>query len=150
MSKNKLKIIDFIELIEIWETLFRGELLKNLDMANFLKNLRSDLSPYSSLNIQKFLQGLQDSLSKIEKKRKNKEIKPEYDFQLMDLGQIKEVLATNKLRKDQLLLLGEKRFGLPSGSYKKHRKEDLVKVIESVIENDDTLKIIGEQASQST
>ena len=150
MSKKKLKIIDFIELIEIWETLFRGALLKNLDMANFLKNLRSDLFPYSSLYIQKFLQGLQDSLSKIEKKQKNKEIKPKYDFQLMELDQIKEVLATNKLSKDQLLLLGEKRFGLPSGSYKKHRKEDLVKVIESVIENDDTLKIIGEQASQST
>lgn len=150
MSKKKLKIIDFIELIETWETLFRGALLKNLDMANFLKNLRSDLSPYSSLYIQKFLQGLEDSLSKIEKKRKNKEIKPQYDFQLMDLDQIREVLATNKLSKDQLLLLGEKRFGLPSGSYKKHRKEDFVKVIESVIENDDTLKIIGEQASQST
>lgn len=148
--KSKIKVRDFISLIEIWEKIFRGALSKNLDMADFLKELKGCVSLYGNLDAHTLLEGLNDSLPKLENKSKVNETKPQYDFQSMDIGQVKELLSRNLLNKEQLLLLGEVKFGMPSGSYRKTKKNDLITLIESAIENDDTLKIIGEQASKTS
>ena len=119
-------------------------------MADFLKELKGRVSLYGNLDAHTLLEGLNDSLPKLENKSKVNETKPQYDFQSMDICQVKELLSRNLLNKEQLLLLGEVKFGMPSGSYRKTNKNDLIRLIESAIENDDTLKIIGEQASKTS
>lgn len=143
-----LKVRDLINLIRIWEMIFQNPLSENSRMVSFLKDMRRILDGCKEQDKEQFLKMLENSISAYREKSKVEKLQLPNDIEKMGFEELKILLSKDVLSKEQLLILGEKRFGIPSGTHKRTKKEDLKKIIENAIDNAEILNIIEKKASE--
>ncbi|NMX22190.1 hypothetical protein C5S30_07200 [ANME-1 cluster archaeon GoMg4] len=86
---------------------------------------------------------------KLEQKKKfdKERFLKEYDLENLSLSDVQGLL-NEELNKEQLLLIAEKRFGIPRGSNLRRTKEQILELIESAINHTESLRAIKEKASE--
>ncbi len=149
--KSNIKVQDFVNLLQVLEKLYQNSLGKNDELASFIRELRTILKKYNGLNGREFLHLLTESLSvyrTTEKKPKKKDLVEYTDIKNISFPELRNLISKESLSKEQLLLIGEKRFGIPKGGYRKLRKEEIRGLIESAIQNSETLDAIKREASR--
>ena len=117
-------------------------------MVTFLKDMRRILDGCNELEKEQFLKLLESSISKYKENSKVEKLQLPNEIEKMDFDEIKVLLSKDSLSKEQLLILGERRFGIPSGTHKRTKKEDVKKIIETAIDNAEILNIIEKKASE--
>ncbi len=143
-----LKVRDLINLIRIWEMIFQNPLSENSKMVSFLKDMRRILDGCKEQDKEQFLKMLEKSISAYREKSKVEKLQLPHDIEKMGFEELKILLSKDVLSKEQLLILGEKRFGIPTGTHKTTKKENLKKIIENAIDNAEILNIIEKKASE--
>ena len=150
-AQYSVRVQDFIKILQILERLYQRPLGTNPYMTSFIKKLRVNLSPYKDLRENEFFELLKTSLSTYERRKIKIERKGtlEYvDVENITFEELRPLLSLKSLSKEQLLLIGEKRFGISKGAHRKLKKEELQDLIESAMENVETLHIIKKKASE--
>lgn len=94
------------------------------------------------------------SIPKSSNKKKMKRIKfdkdeflKQYNLETLSLLDV-ECLLNKKLNKEQLLLIAEKRFGIPRGSNLRISKEELLVLIKKAMDYNASLESIKQKASE--
>jgi len=150
-TQDGIKVQDFIKMLRLLEKLYQSPLGMNPHMACFIKELRAILSPYKELRDNEFVELLKRSLSTYERKRirtTRRGTLEHVDVVNITFDELRGLLSEKSLSKEQLLLIGEKRFGISKGAHRKLKKEELANLIESAMENVETLQIIKNKASE--
>lgn len=85
---------------------------------------------------------------KLIKKKFNKEqFLKQYDLENLSRPEVKNLL-NKELNKEQLLLIAEKRFGIPRGSNLRRSKEQVLELIKIAINHTESLEAIKQKASE--
>jgi len=71
----------------------------------------------------------------------------EYDLENLSLSDVQGLL-NEELNKEQLLLIAEKRFGIPRGSNLRRSKGQVLEVIKNAINHAESLEAIKEKAAE--
>jgi len=143
-----MKVSDLIRFFGICEKLFDKPLGMNPSLVDFLVKLRTVLEPAKSLTQDEFLVLLDSTFrNSALKKLQTKETLKGMDVENISLEAVKKLVTDESLSKEELLYLGEKRFGISKGTHQKTSKEKLRELVLSTIQNIETMKIIEEKAS---
>lgn len=150
-TQDSVKVQDFIKMLRLLEKLYQSPLGMNPQMTCFIKELRAILSPYKELRDNEFVELLKSSLLPYEREKIKitKTGTIEYvDVENITFDELRTLFSEKSLSKEQLLLIGEKRFGISKGVHRKLKKQELEDLIESAMENVETLQIIKNKASE--
>lgn len=150
-TQYHVKVQDFVNILQVLEKLYQSPLGMNPYVTSFIKKLKSILSRYKELREDEFFAILKTSLSAYESKKigiKRRGTSKYVDVEGITFQELRTVFSERSLSKEQLLLIGEKRFGLSKGAHRKLKKEQLQDLIESAMENVETLHIIKNKASE--
>ena len=145
---NKIKIIDFIRLLKIMEKLYSENLGNNPQLIAFIKKFISILNSYKSYSTEEFLNILVSNKQSKKSYNKNKKILSDIDINNLTLPDVRKLIQNPQITKIELLELGEKKLGISKGANKRLNKKQLKDLIESAIQNIETLDAIKEKASK--
>lgn len=149
-QRSQMKVSQLVRILHSVENIC--ELTeKNGSAIHFLREIRSILHEYEHLNANDLISALKETLSEHaleQRKAKKRERIEELDIRNMPLDVLKTLLRQKHLTKEQLLDIGQIRFGIPKGTNKKVTKEQLQGLIESTIENVEMLDTISQKASE--
>lgn len=140
---------DIGELLRTVESLCRLS-RKNPWVPEFFKGLREVLQKYPGDDVQKLIDHLRERSTKTHGRTKQP-LRKKYGAQelaSMALADVKALISDPDIGKEELLLIGEVQFGLPTGSFRKVKKEDLRSRIRAAMENAETMKIISDRAGR--
>jgi len=154
-SKNSpssnLKLNAFIKLLKGNETILEQQPSEDQRLRLFLKELEKALTPYKNIDAIKFVNIVSETLEKnkvMTKMVSDYQGKVGLDLQNMSLEDLGTELSKDNLSKEQLLELGEKRFGLSSGTLRKSKKVDILSQIMNAMQNIETLDAIKRKAGE--
>lgn len=150
-KKSRVRLNDLIRTLKAAEDILKLESGEKGDLKSFMRELRRTLNPYKNLSGNKFLDILKSSLLEIDAKQAgilHEHPSIQFDIQKVSLGKLKTLLSRNTLTKEQLLLVGKRRFGLSKGTLRKSKKEEVRDQIISAIENIETLNAIKRKAAE--
>lgn len=142
---NNLKIKDVLPILTVAESLFYSGKTKDEAIYTFLKKYKLSLKKIESMNVGDFISYL-DSLN-IEK-QKNSNSDARFEISSLSIEEIEKLIEIENLTKKELLEIGKIKFNIPPGSHMRTKKEDLIKIIKSSIENKKTLSRISSEASK--
>lgn len=74
----------------------------------------------------------------------------ELDFQSLALDKVREILARPDITKSDLIIVGTERFGIPKSRMERVAREEIIKMISSAIQHEESLTIISEEAQRHT
>ena len=123
---------------------------KNSLIPEFLRELRGILQKYPSQDVQNLVDHLKERSTRPKRRLKQharKKLGSE-ELSSMTLPDLKTLISDPQVEKEELLLVGQVRLGLPKGSYSKVKKEDLRSRIRAAIDNIETMQIISERAAR--
>lgn len=146
-----IKVQDLIKMLQVLEKLYRSPLGMNPHIASFIKKLRIVLSPYKELRENEFLEILKTSLSTYETKKikiERKGTSQYVDVEDITFEELRRSFSKKSLTKEQLLFIGEQRFGISRGAHRRLKKEQLQDLVGSAMQNVETLHIIKNKASE--
>lgn len=148
--QHSIKVQDFLKMLQLVEKLYNSPLGTNPGIISFIKKLRTILAPYAKLKENEFSDLLKNSLRtyKAKKAKIEKRGAIDLDVENITFEELRTLFSKKILTKEQLLLVGEKRFGISKGAHRKLKKEQLQDLIESAMENIETLNIIKTRASE--
>lgn len=142
---KKTKIKEAINLLTVAESVVRTGKTKNDELLVFFKEYKESLNKIGNITLSELI----DYLNKIPNKKLEKEKKDIKSFKNSSLDEVEKILEDHqKITKNNLLFIAETRFGIPSGSHKKTRKDELVKIIRNSIDNEKTMNVISDNASK--
>lgn len=145
---DKLKIQDFIRLIKNIEKLYVNNLGKNPNLLEFLQKFRTLLQVFKGFSGDDFL-ALFESLKAGQMITKEKgAILRDINIEEISFVELRILLESNSLLKEELLEIGEKRFSISKGTNKRLNKEQLEELIESAMMNIETLNVIKSKAAE--
>lgn len=72
----------------------------------------------------------------------------EIDFQHLPLTQVREILSRTDLTKFELSTIGTERFGIAKSRMDRAPREEILKMIESAMQHEESLQIIAEEAQR--
>lgn len=150
-TQYSVRVQDFIKMLQVLEKLYQSPLGMNPYMTSFIKKLRVILRPHKELRENEFLELLRTSLSTHERKKikvKRGGTLKHVDVEDISFDQLRTLLSQKGLTKEQLLLIGEKRLGISRGAHRRLKKEQLENLVESAMQNVETLHIIRNKASE--
>ncbi len=146
--KNMLRIQDFIKLIKNIEKLYFDNWGCNKGLLQFLKRFRYLLEPYKTFSGDEFLELFEKfNSTKILKKEKQSILK-DINVEKISFIELRNMLDNNFLSKEELLIIGEKKFSLSKGASKRLNKDQLKELIESAMKNIETLRVIKSKAAE--
>lgn len=73
----------------------------------------------------------------------------EFDFQSLSLDKVREVLARSDLTKSDLTTVGTERFGIAKSRMDRVPRSEIIKMISSAMQHEESLAIISEEAQRS-
>ena len=85
--------------------------------------------------------------TKILKKEKQSILK-DINVEKISFIELRNMLDNNFLSKEELLIIGEKKFSLSKGASKRLNKDQLKELIESAMKNIETLRVIKSKAAE--
>lgn len=149
-KQNKLRVKDFIKLLQLLEKLYQKPLGTNSELFNFIKELEDILKPYKELEKDEFLEMLETSLPsyKEAKTKKEKKALQNIDVENISLNDLRTLLSDKDLTKEELLYIGERRFGISRGAHMRLKKDELQELIERAIDDVEKFGIIKSKASE--
>jgi len=148
-KRQEFKIRDFIRLLQLLEKLYQKPLGTNQELISFIRELRAFLSPYKELEKDEFFKLLEKSLPSHKlKKVKKKGILKNIDVENISFDELRTLLAEKRLTKEELLWIGEKRFGISRGAHMKLRRDELLELIERAMDDIEKLNTIRHKASE--
>jgi len=74
----------------------------------------------------------------------------EFDFQTLPLEKVREVLARQDLTKSDLATIGTERFGIAKSRMDRVARDEIIKMISSAMQHEESLTIISEEAQRHT
>ncbi len=140
---------DIMELLRSLENICRLS-QKNSWIPVFLRELREVLQKYPSQDVQNLVDHLKERSTRPKgrlKQQARKKLGSE-ELASMTLPDLKALISDPHIEKEELLLIGQVRLGLPRGSYSKVKKDDLRSRIRAAIDNIETMDIISERAAR--
>ena len=146
-----IEVQDFIKTLKLLELLSKRPFGMDPSMTSFIKKLRMILTPYKELEEDEFFESLKDSLSthRINKTKKERKVTSlDIDFDNITFEELRTLFSKKSLNKEQLLDIGEHRFGISRGANLRLKKEHLQDLIETAMQNIETLHIIRDSASE--
>lgn len=148
---SDITVQDFIKSLQLLEKIFQSPFVTDEGIVLLTKKLRIVLNPYRKIKGDVFVEILKNSLSEYEgeeTKIKKKKILEHIDIDNITFEELRTLFSRKSLSKKQLLDIGEKRFGISRGSRERLKKEQLQNLIESCMQNIETLKVIEHKASE--
>lgn len=139
IDAKSVKVGEFIRILKANEEFLSSLSYENKNLVLFIKKLRKILKPLGSLDGEKFLEGLRNSL-KVSIKLGEIEFTP--------LDELKNLISEEPLSTKELLYIAEKRLEIPTGMLKKMKKELIKSKILSTIQNIQKLDAIQKKASE--
>lgn len=144
-----IQLRDFSKLLKALEGLLKSSSTEKTELLYFLIDLRQILKKYGYVQGSQFLEVLTKSLTVFnEEQQISNSVLNTLDVKKLALGKIKEIIFNPQTKKDDLLLIAEKRMGIPKGSLMRFKKELLKDRILSEIENIEKFETIKKQASE--
>ena len=80
----------------------------------------------------------------------NFEFEEDFDFQALPLEKVREILARSDLTKSELTTIGTERFGIAKSRMDRVSRDELIKMVQSAIQHEESLDIISEEAQRHT
>jgi hypothetical protein len=123
----------------------------NQKQLTFINELRRILGPYGSVDSKQFLDSLRNSLSMFAagtREARRKQEKLRIEMENISLNELRRLISSNVLAKEDLLTIAESRFDLSIGTLRKMKKERIQDQIEGAIQNIETLEAIKRKASE--
>jgi hypothetical protein len=74
----------------------------------------------------------------------------EFDFQSLPLDKVREILARPDLTKSDLATVGTERFGIAKSRMDRVPRDEIIKMIASAMQHEESLAIISEEAQRHT
>lgn len=74
----------------------------------------------------------------------------EFDFQALPLEKVREILARADLTKSDLATIGTERFGIAKSRMDRVSRDEIIKMIASAMQHEESLNIISEEAQRHT
>lgn len=148
--KSKVRINDLIRILKATEDVLKLESAEKDSLKSFIRELRNVLNPYKSLSGNTFLDILRNSLLTVGVKQVSildEQAGIQFDIETISLDELRTLLSKNTLSKEQLLIIGEKRFGLSRGTLRKSTKKEIQDQIISAIQNIETLDVLKKKAA---
>lgn len=78
------------------------------------------------------------------------EFEEEFDFQTLPLEKVREILARPDLTKSDLATIGTERFGIAKSRMDRVPRDEIIKMISSAMQHEESLTIISEEAQRHT
>lgn len=150
-EKSRVKLNDLVRTLKAAEDILKLESGEEGSLRFFIRELRNTLNPYRNLSGREFISRLRRSLQEVDVKQtyiRGKQPDIHFDIDNISLDELRNLLSRDIFTKEQLLLIGEKRFGLSSGTLRKSRKEEVRSQIMSAIQNIKTLDVIRRKAAE--
>jgi len=145
---TKFKINDVIKILKGNENYLKYIDKNDEDRVIFIKNLQLILRPYKNLDANIILTELENNLIKYKIKKKIKYVLDEKDIENLSYDELKELLITKTLSKNDLLLIADKYIGMPVGNLKTLKKEFIIDRILAMIDNFKKLETIKKKAKE--
>jgi len=153
MEKEKLeieseqtKVKELIQLLKANEKYL--ELLGGHEkLLACLRSLRIALKPYKKSGYQRIIELLKRPPLWQGKDASRKTILTEVEIEQLSLEKLKTLATDEKTSKEELLLLAEKRLGIPTGTLKKMKKELVKQRILITIQNIGKFEAIGKKSN---
>lgn len=70
----------------------------------------------------------------------------DFDFQSLSLDKVREILAKENLTKSDLTIVGTERFGIAKSRMDRAPRDEIIKMISSAMQHEESLAIISEEA----
>lgn len=118
----------------------RDPLTGNVAMSDALTEIAKVLIAAKSEPAQKVLEKFTDQ-SKFE-------FEEELDFQALPLENVREILARPDLTKLDLAIIGTERFGIAKSRMDRVPRDEIIKMIASAMQHEESLTIISEEAQR--
>lgn len=149
-SEKRLKIREVRKLFRACENFLRSTSSKNKELIIFVNKLGMILKPYEDLDAERVLRSVRNSLGSVisQTEMKHSLLFNEADVKFLSLDKVKKLVTDRDLDKGTLLLIAEKRLGIPVGTLKKMKKSLVQNRILSVIQNIEKLETIGRRAAE--
>jgi len=147
VNAKRVKVRELSRILRASERFLDSLTYENKNMVLFIRELRMILKPYGDMDGEKFLEMLKELF-------KNREIKKvstkldEIEIKSLSLDKLKDLVSDKSLSTKELLLIAEKRLGIPTGVLKKMRKELIRSKILNTIQNIEKLDAIKKKASE--
>jgi hypothetical protein len=123
-------------------TLNRDPLTGNEAMSDALNELATILIAAKAAPVTKAIEKF------IEHSKFNFE--EEFDFKTLPLAKVHEVLARPNLSKSDLATIGTERFGIAKSRMDRVPRDEIIKMIVSAMQHEESLNIISEEAQRHT
>lgn len=146
--KNDFKVQNFIKLIQSIEKLYVADLGRNSDLIQFLQKFLHFLEPHKRLSGNEFLKLFDSLKSKKQISNKKESILTDLKIEEITFLELREILESDALSKEELLEIGDKKFSISKGTNKKLNKDQLKELIESAMKNIETLRVIKNKAAE--
>lgn len=75
-------------------------------------------------------------------------VEPQPLYQDIALTEITSLLEREFITRDELIILGAKRFGIPESKLKQLSRETILKTIRSALEHEESIEILSDEASK--
>jgi hypothetical protein len=146
---QNVRVRDLSKLLKVDEELLRSVGVDRPILISFIEDLIKTLKPIENLDGVKFLEMLKQSLKNYEKLQDSKvtDINVER-LGLLHLVELKALISKEELSKSELLVIADKRLGIPVGALKKAKKELIRQRLLTSIDNIQKLDTIRERASK--
>jgi hypothetical protein len=150
-QKSTVKLNALVKIFGAAETILDQENTEDESLRLFIKELGNILTPYRNLEAEQFIEIVKSALQKIDVGQTDLTYEKKnlgFDLEQISHEELKTVISQNTLSKEQLLLIGETRFGLSRGTLRKSKKKDVQGQIISAIQNIETLDAIKRKAGE--
>lgn len=149
-EERPICVSDLIETLKRLENLLESPGYDNQALVDFIRNMRRILQPFRRLRQKEFVVLLQDSLDVHHRQRNGAyaRAKTRMDPMSPTLKELRSLLADGVFTKEQLLDIANQRFGIPRGSSRKLRKDQIRDLIEGAMRNIETHNVIRSKASE--
>ena len=140
---------DVIRVLKQTATLFRRENTGNQVVHKALSGLVRVLQRYSDRPFQETLLVLQraDEEPRHSGSRRGDEDNC-LDVSSLTSDQIRSRLAKKALTKQELVAVGDQRFGIPKAGLEKQSRDALIETITAALDHEESIKILSEQAKR--
>lgn len=120
----------------------RNPLTGNVAMSDALYEIAEILIAAKAAPASKALEGFttQDKFN----------FEEELDFKTMPLEKVREIIARHDLTKSDLEIVGSERFGIAKSRMKRVSRDEIVNMITSAIQHEESLDIISKEAQRHT
>lgn len=147
-EESTILIEDLVRYLSRLSTLTKDPLLGNIDLSKGLKKLSNALKPHSKMPILDIGNLVINEIATAQLKGATQRHKVELPESLDSISNedVDKILNENKFTKDQLVELGNRRFGIPKSKLMHLTKKFVIESIQAAFDHEKSLGVISQEA----